>query len=93
MFWVSTYVIWGVVGASGMFDAVNRMVSGLVEAPGEQNKFRIENFVSTNKVLGLSAVIAVVDVIIFTALATLGAFLYNLSATMLGGVEITLAED
>ena len=28
-----------------------------------------------------------------TALATLGSFLYNLAATMLGGLEITLAED
>ena len=34
-----------------------------------------------------------VDVVIFTALATLGSFLYNLAATMLGGLEITLAED
>jgi hypothetical protein len=35
----------------------------------------------------------VVDVLIFTALATLGSFLYNLAATVLGGLEVTLAED
>ena len=38
-------------------------------------------------------IVAVVDVILITAIATLGAFLYNLSAALLGGIEVTLAED
>ena len=38
-------------------------------------------------------IVAVVDVILITAIATLGAFLYNLAAALLGGLEVTLAED
>jgi hypothetical protein len=38
-------------------------------------------------------IVAVADVILITAIATLGAFLYNLAAGLLGGVEVTLAED
>ena len=30
---------------------------------------------------------------IITAVATLFAFLYNLAATVMGGLEVTLAED
>lgn len=93
MFWVATYVVWGVIGSSGLFDAINKMVSSIMEQPGETNKFKIETYISTNKVLGLAALLAAVDIVIFTALATLGSFLYNLSATMLGGIEVTLAED
>ncbi len=37
--------------------------------------------------------VAVVDVVLLTAIATLGAFLYNMSAALLGGIEVTLAED
>ena len=37
--------------------------------------------------------VAVVDVVLLTAIATLGAFLYNMAAALLGGVEVTLAED
>ena len=44
-------------------------------------------------VLMFTTVIAVIDVILATALATLGAFIYNLSAGFVGGVELTLAED
>jgi hypothetical protein len=32
-------------------------------------------------------------VLIITALATLGSFLYNIAATLLGGLEVTLASE
>jgi len=93
IFWVATYVVWAVIGASGLFDAVNRMVDQVLSTPGQETPFRVEDYVSTNKVLGLTALIAAIDIVLMTALATLGSFLYNLSATILGGLEITLAED
>lgn len=93
IFWVATYVVWAIIGASGLFDAVNRIANELLATPGAQNPFRIEDYISTNKVLGLAALIGVVDVLLVTALATLFSFLYNLSASILGGLEVTLAED
>ena len=61
----------------------------VVSTPGDTTPFRVQDYVNTQKVMGVSALIACVDVVIFTALATLGSFLYNLAATMLGGLEIT----
>ena len=90
---VATYGVWSVLNASGLFDAVNDMVKSVVSTPGDTTPFRIEEYVNTQKVIGVAAIIAVVDVLIFTALATLGSFLYNLAATVLGGLEVTLAED
>ncbi|MGB4892122.1 MAG: DUF3566 domain-containing protein, partial [Propionicimonas sp.] len=55
--------------------------------------WRIEDYLSANKVLGVTALVAVINVVLLTALGTLFAFLYNLSATILGGLELTLAED
>lgn len=90
---VAVYVIWTVLSTSGLFDSVNEIVASVVSTPGDTTPFRIEEYINTQKVMGVSALIACVDVVIFTALATLGSFLYNLAATMLGGLEITLAED
>ena len=90
---VATYGVWSVLNASGLFDAVNDMVKSVVSTPGDTTPFRIEEYVNTQKIIGVAALIAVVDVLIFTALATLGSFLYNLAATVLGGLEVTLAED
>lgn len=90
---VAVWLLWSVIGASGAFDSINKTVSDLVSSPGSTNTFQLQNYVNTHKVLGLSAIIGVIDVLLFTALATLGSFLYNLAATVLGGLELTLAED
>lgn len=93
IFWVATYLVWAAIGSSGLFDSINQTVNGIVNAPGSQDKFQIQQYISTNKVLGFAAILAFVDVVLLTILGTLASFLYNLSATMLGGLEITLAED
>ena len=43
--------------------------------------------------MGITMLISAIDVVLLTALATLGAFIYNMAAALLGGIEITLAED
>ena len=90
---VAVYAVWAVLSTSGLFPSVNDIVASVVSTPGDTTPFRIEDYVNTQRVMGVAALIACVDVVIFTALATLGSFLYNLAATMLGGLEITLAED
>ena len=82
---VATYAVWTVLSQSGLFPAINEIVASVVSTPGDTTPFRIEEYVNTQKVLGIAALIACVDVVIFTALATLGSFLYNLAATVLGG--------
>jgi hypothetical protein len=90
---VAVYSIWTVLSTSHLFDSINDIVRSVVSTPGDTTPFRIQEYINTQKVMGVTALIACVDVVIFTALATLGSFLYNLAATMLGGLEITLAED
>jgi hypothetical protein len=90
---VAVYAIWTVVSTSGLFDSMNEIVRSVVSTPGDTTPFRVQEYINTQKVMGVTALIAVVDVLIFTAVATLGSFLYNLAATMLGGLEVTLAED
>jgi hypothetical protein len=93
MTWVATYLLWQILLASGLFAAMNDAVVTIVSSPNNTEGWRIEDYLSANKVLGVTAVLAAVNVIITTALGTLGAFLYNLSANILGGLELTLAED
>jgi Transmembrane domain of unknown function (DUF3566) len=89
----AVYSLWTVLSTSGLFESVNEIVRSVVSTPGDTTPFRLQEYINTQKVMGVTALIACVDVVIFTALATLGSFLYNLAATMLGGLEITLAED
>ncbi|NGN63910.1 DUF3566 domain-containing protein [Streptomyces sp. A7024] len=89
---VAVAVLWMVLDAMGVFSTVG---ATLAEATGSEGStgFDLESFLSLPRVLLFTAVIAVIDVVLATALATLGAFIYNLSAGFVGGVEVTLAED
>jgi Na+-translocating ferredoxin:NAD+ oxidoreductase RnfA subunit len=44
-------------------------------------------------VLVITTGVTILEVVLVTALTTLGAFLYNLSAGLVGGVEMTLTQD
>lgn len=93
MFWIATSVLWYVITSSGLFEAINAAIVNIISNPGNTETWRIEDYVNGNKVLGIAALLAVINVVISTALGTLAAFLYNLSANILGGLELTLAED
>ncbi|MFF8591725.1 DUF3566 domain-containing protein [Streptomyces sp. NPDC015220] len=89
---VAATVLWMVMNAMGVFSTVGDTIS---EATGsnESNGFDLQSFLSLSHVLMFTTIIAVIDVVLATALATLGAFIYNLSAGFVGGIELTLAED
>ncbi|MDQ3616167.1 MAG: DUF3566 domain-containing protein [Actinomycetota bacterium] len=89
---VAVALVWSVLGAAGVWDSINDTVQDVL---GSQSggTFNVETYVGTSRVLGFTMIVAVVDVVLFTAIATLGAFLYNLAAALLGGLEVTLAED
>ncbi|MFI9204228.1 DUF3566 domain-containing protein [Streptomyces sp. NPDC053048] len=89
---VAATVLWLVMDTMGVFSAVGGTVSDAT-ASAEGGGFDLESFLSLPHVLLFTSVIAVIDVVLATALATLGAFVYNLSAGFVGGVELTLAED
>ena len=89
---VAVFLVVSVMTASGLWDNVNDSIQGVLNQQPDE-AFDITDWVSMDKVLGLTMLIAVLNVVLMTALATLGAFLYNLSSSLLGGVEVTLAED
>jgi len=89
---IAVAMVWSVLGAAGVWDSINTTVQEVIG--GESgNAFDVEDYVGTGRVIGFTMIVAVVDVVLITAIATLGAFLYNLAATLLGGLEITLAEE
>lgn len=90
---VAVLIVWTVLGAAGLWDAVNDTVAPLISSQEQASTFDIRDYLGMSRALGFTLVVAVIDVILLTAIATLCAFLYNMSAALLGGVELTLAED
>jgi len=89
---VAVAMVWQVLDTAGVWQSINDSVRDTIGSKETAN-FDIEEYLGTSRVLGFTMLIAAVDVILLTAIATLGAFLYNMSAALLGGIEVTLAED
>ena len=89
---VSVLMVWTVLDGAGVWESINRTVTDVVGQESASD-FDVENYIGTSRVIGFTMLIAAVDVVLLTAMATLGAFLYNMAAALLGGIEVTLAED
>ncbi len=89
-FVVATAILYTVLDAVGVFDSINETIKSLTtsEGGGADSGFAID----AKLVIGGAALLGAVNMVLFTALATLGAFVYNICADLAGGVEVTLAE-
>ena len=88
---VMVFVLWTILAGMGVFDQINGIVGQVVQ-DGDQ-RFDIMDFIGLGRVVSLAIVIGVIDVILITAIATLGAFLYNVSSALVGGIQLTLTDD
>ncbi|BFV58071.1 hypothetical protein KCMC57_up31750 [Kitasatospora sp. CMC57] len=89
---VATAVLWMTLDGLGVFDSLG---STLKEMTGNESAGAVDlmDYVGFGKVMTFTVLIAVVDVVLMTALATLSAFIYNTAAGFTGGIELTLAEE
>jgi Transmembrane domain of unknown function (DUF3566) len=89
---VATSVLYLALDAMGVWAQINKSLGDLVNASGGTGTTSGGFRVTAWGVIGTSMLIGAVNVVLFTALATLGAFIYNVCADLVGGVELTLAE-
>jgi len=87
---VATATVWSVLNQMEVFAEIR----SIIEQAEAMNQFgTILEYLEFSRVLSVATVIAVVDIVLITALATLGAFVYNLVAAMVGGLHLTLTDD
>lgn len=87
---VAAAVVWQTLNSLEVFTSVNDTIA---EITGDPGFFDLLEFVAFDRVMALATMVAVVDVVLMTALATLGAFLYNIVAVLVGGIHVTLTDD
>jgi hypothetical protein len=89
---VAVLIVWSVLGAAGVWESINATVASVLDGVSASG-FDVENYVGTSRILAFTTLVTILNVFLITAVATLGAFMYNLAAALLGGIEVTLAED
>jgi hypothetical protein len=90
---VAVSVLYFALSKLGVFTSIEHtvtLVTGNKTNPAGSNP---GNWFKASRVLGYTMLVGAVNVILLTALATVGAVLYNLVTMLAGGIEVTLKES
>jgi hypothetical protein len=89
---VAVMVLWNVLDAMGVFETVSSTYSELTSSERSEGTDLMQ-YLGFSRVMGITAILAAVNVVLITALLTLAAFLYNITATLVGGLHVTLSDE
>lgn len=86
---VAVGVLYGVLNALGVFAALNDLFGQIGSASGGGSGGDV---VTPGLVFGGAAIIGAINIVLMTALFTVGTSIYNLCSDLVGGLELTLSE-
>jgi hypothetical protein len=88
---VAVSVLYGALAGLGVFDSLQHLVSSLTSSQTSAG-VNAEKWWSASRVLGYTALLGSLNIVLITAMSTIGAVVYNLTSRLVGGVEVTLRE-
>jgi hypothetical protein len=88
---VAIAILYMVLSGLGVFTSLQHTVSTLTSSQGSAGT-NIAKWFSASRVLGYTGMLGALNIVLITAMSTIGAVIYNLIAHTIGGVEITLRE-
>lgn len=87
---VAFIVLWIVLQATGVMSGLESTMS---ELAGAESAERIVGIFGFGRVVAAGFIIAVINIVLMTALSTLAAFIYNIGSLIAGGFSLTLTDD
>jgi hypothetical protein len=94
--WVVLFVavaaLYYVLNKLGVFHSIQSTITDVTSSKGSAGSDANGRWFSASRILGYTMLIGAVNVVLITALATVGAVIYNLVTHLAGGIEVTLKE-
>ncbi|MDR6972339.1 DUF3566 domain-containing protein [Leifsonia shinshuensis] len=81
---VGTFLVWTVLDRTGIFDQINSLFKDISGAGGSD----LRSILGLGQVMGFSLIVAILDIVVVTALGAVFALLYNLSVKITGGLLV-----
>ena len=86
---VATIVLWLMVDAMHVFSQLEEFLKTM----GAGRYADLLDYARLPRVISYATIVAVINVVLLTALSTLGAMLYNVVASLVGGVTVSLMDE
>ena len=88
---VAVAVLYMVLSALGVFDSLQHTVTSITSSQSDAGA-NISHWFSASLILGYTAMLGALNIVLITAMSTVGSVIYNLIAKTIGGIEVTLRE-
>lgn len=85
---ISVAVLYLILDGMGVWDQVNNSFGTLMAEESTTSG----DVIGAGTVFGAAALLGAINAILLTALATIGSYIYNICADLVGGAEVTLAD-
>ena len=88
---VAVALLYYALSSLGVFASLQKTLASVTSSQGSAG-VDLSKWTSGTRILGYTMLIGAIDVVLITALCTLGSVVYNLVTHLGGGIEITLKE-
>lgn len=86
---IATILLWSLLDGMHVFAKMEDLLKTL----GSEQLLSLMDFVRLPRVMSLATLIGVINIVLLTALSTIGAFLYNITSALVGGIHVTFTDD
>ncbi|MDO5720314.1 MAG: DUF3566 domain-containing protein [Actinomycetaceae bacterium] len=86
---VATLVVWFMLDAMQVFSDIERFLLSI----GADSFTALLDYARLPQVMSMATLVGVINIVVLTALATLGALIYNVVAALVGGIRVTLMDE
>jgi hypothetical protein len=86
---VAVGILYGVLNGLGVFDTLNDLFG---QVGGTKAGQPVKPVITLGVVFWGAGIIGAINIVLMTALCTVGTFIYNMCSDLVGGLEITLSE-
>jgi hypothetical protein len=94
--WVVLFVavafLYFILSSLGVFTSLQHTLSS-VTSSSSSSGMKLSQWFSASRILGYTMLLGAVNIVLITALSTVGAMIYNLVTHLGGGIEVTLRES
>ena len=88
---VAVAVLYMALSLLGVFDSLQHTISSITSSQSSSGT-NISHYYSASLILGYTAMLGALNIVLITALSTIGSVIYHLIAKTVGGIEVTLRE-
>ncbi|WP_241228135.1 DUF3566 domain-containing protein [Actinobaculum sp. 352] len=86
---IAWMLLWFVLDRMSLFAEIN----DLLETLNSEQLLQLAQYLGFGRWMSFGVIVAILDVVLFTALSAVGALVYNLIASLVGGLHISVTDE